>query len=452
MVVSVDVLLSLYRERFDVAVIGAGVLGVTVSYWLSVLFNCSVALIEQESDVAVHTSSRNTGVIHRPFYLDPLKKKIFAGASQKSFFLWKSLASRYGLSWNEVGTLEVANIDSDISVLEKFRGWSTLNGILDEEIDILDSKEVSRVEPMVSCMGALFSKTDVSVSFKEFTETVQKLVVKNGVKFLNNMCVEDVVEDGKGVKVKLKSSGKTSFLECDFLINAAGGEAIDIAHMMGVAKEYTDLHFRGEYWLVDEPFASKISHNVYSIPKQKDFPFLDPHFIVKYDGARQLGPNAVLVFGPKVYQGISNSVSEFLYKIFERPITPKINLGFNRKFLSLIWSEWYSSLSKGAMCDRVSKFIPALRSDMLSTRGLSGVRSSVIDAKGIVPEALQVYSDKSVHVLNYNSPGATGAPSYSAFIVANLIEKGYLDHLSKKSQDIRESIWSFEDACVIGCD
>lgn len=443
-------LLSLHRDHFDVVVIGAGVLGVTISYWLSVLFDCSVALIEQEKDVAVHTSSRNTGVIHRPFYLDPEKKKIFAGAAQKSFFLWKTLASKYGLSWNEVGTLEVANSDSDISTLEKFRGWSTLNGVLDDEIVILDKKEVSKLEPLISCGAALYSKTDVSVSFKEFTEAVYNLAVKNGVKFLNNMCVEDVVEDGKGVGVKLRGSGGTSFVECDFLINAAGGEAVDISHMLGVAKEYTDLHFRGEYWFVDEPFASKISHNIYSVPKQKDFPFLDPHFVVKYDGVRQLGPNAVFVFGPTVYKGISNGVSEFLHKIFERPVTPKIKLSYNRNFLSLVWSEWKSSVSKEVMCDRVSKFIPSVGCNVLSGRGLAGVRSSVIDGNGFVPEALQIFSDKSLSVLNYNSPGATGAPAYSAFIVANLMKKGYLDHLSKRSQTVGESIWRFEDASNIG--
>ncbi len=33
-----------------------------------------------------------------------------------------------------------------------------------------------------------------------------------------------------------------------FLINAAGGQAIDIAHNIGIAKNLTDVHFRGEYW------------------------------------------------------------------------------------------------------------------------------------------------------------------------------------------------------------
>ena len=98
------------------------------------------------------------------------------------------------------------------------------------------------------------------------------------------------------------SNNTTGKLECNLLINAAGGGALDIAHRLGLAKQYTDLHFRGEYWYVDEPFASRISRNIYSIARFKEFPFLDPHFIVRANGKREIGPNAVLVSGPGAYK------------------------------------------------------------------------------------------------------------------------------------------------------
>ncbi len=37
--------------------------------------------------------------------------------------------------------------------------------------------------------------------------------------------------------------------------------------------------------------------------------------------------------------------------------------------------------------------------------------------EGFVPEAVVVEEVRSVHVLNYNSPGATGAPAFSAHLV-----------------------------------
>ena len=62
-------------KKFDIAILGGGILGTTISYWISNLYDSSVCVIEKESNVAQHTSGRNTGVVHTPFYLNPEKKK-----------------------------------------------------------------------------------------------------------------------------------------------------------------------------------------------------------------------------------------------------------------------------------------------------------------------------------------------------------------------------------------
>jgi len=80
-------------ERCDVAIIGGGLLGVSISYWLSSLYdNINVIVIEKESEVGMHTSSRNTGVLHSPFYLDPEKKGRLAKAAFLSHDMWKTFA------------------------------------------------------------------------------------------------------------------------------------------------------------------------------------------------------------------------------------------------------------------------------------------------------------------------------------------------------------------------
>ena len=54
-------------KKFDIAIIGGGILGTSISYWISSIFDYSVCVIEKESSVAQHTSGRNTGVVHTPF-------------------------------------------------------------------------------------------------------------------------------------------------------------------------------------------------------------------------------------------------------------------------------------------------------------------------------------------------------------------------------------------------
>ena len=79
---------------------------------------------------------------------------------------------------------------------------------------------------------------------------------------------------------------------------------------------------------------------------------------------------------------------------------------------------------------------------MLNQHGIAGIRSSLIDKTGFVPEALLVGEGRSVHVLNYNSPGATGAPAFSAAFVSALGAKGYLDGVPKGDEKSpQEDLW-----------
>jgi L-2-hydroxyglutarate oxidase len=52
---------------------------------------------------------------------------------------------------------------------------------------------------------------------------------------------------------------------------------------------------------------------------------------------------------------------------------------------------------------------------------------------------IEIEGENSFHVVNYNTPGATGAPAYSAFVVKKLQEKGILGQ--PKNQ--KNSIWNF---------
>jgi (S)-2-hydroxyglutarate dehydrogenase len=436
--------------QFDIAIVGGGILGVTISYWLAQLYDCSIVLIEKETEVAKHASTRNTGLLHRPFYLNPEKKRVFSRAAQKSYFLWKDLAIRYHLAWSPIGTLEVALDEEQLQTVHRYKEWALKNGVREDEIEVLDFAQVRKLEPEVKCAGAILSKTDTSVNYGEFTNFVFEMAKKNGVKFLGGFQVREIEETGENVLVQMRSKdGQNKGISAKFLINAAGGGAVDIAHELGLAKEYTDLHFRGEYWIVDEPFASKITRNIYSVARYKEFPFLDPHFVIRANGTRQIGPNATLVSGPSAYKGLSENRFQVVSKIFEKPISPKLKLFTNKMFLSLIWHEWRSSISKKAMSNRVKTFIPSIDVSYLNQRGLAGVRSSLIDKNGFVPEAILISGNQSMHILNYNSPGATGAPAFSAYVISKIMKDGAFDGLREKTTSSQDEFWKFDDASAL---
>jgi len=426
-------------EPADVAVVGGGILGVSVAYWLAARYSGRFVVLERERRVAEHTSRRNTGVVHRPFYLHPKKRRVFARAAQVSYGLWKRYAAEKHLPWAEVGTLEVALDDSQLGVLDTYLDWALENGMAPGEVEVLDGREARRREPNVRCAGAIHSKTDTCVDYRSFTEALKADAEGLGVQFLFGKNVREVITTGGDLEVWLQDAAEP--LRARLLVNCAGGDAVDVAHSAGVGLEYTDIHFRGEYWVVDEKAKDLASRNLYSVPRHKDMPFLDPHWVVRASGGREIGPNAVPV--PRSYQYEGFHILDWIGKLLEPPVENKVRLLINPEFVNLSAAEMLSSLSKGEMLGRVQRFLPALKEEHLVAPGTAGVRSQVIDRTGaLAREAIEVPGPHSYHVLNYNSPGATGAPAYAAYLVDRLAARGDLDHVRKTPKPQR--IWDWE--------
>ncbi len=425
-------------SKFDIVIIGAGILGTTISYWLSALYDIKVSVVEKESDVAKHTSSRNTGVVHSPFYLDPKKRRTSAISSLISHDLWEILAKKKNLPWYEVGTIEVALEEYQHKTLEKYMKWSAENGIPEEQVELLDSNELTKKEPNLKAPSGLFCSRDVSTDYGIFTKELQKESQKNGTKFLFNHQVDEINENSE---TTLTFSDGTS-ITTKFVINCSGGNSLDIAKKFGLAKQYDDLHFRGEYWVADAAHKDLIKTNIYTVAKFPEFPFLDPHWIKRSNGTTEIGPNAVPVATPETYEGYAGELTAAISKVREIFSGNVRRLITNPSFLSLISKEFLSSVSKTAMVHRVQKFIPKVEPEYFTEHGTAGIRTPVISPKGeFVKDILEISGDNSFHIVNYNSPGATGAPAYAAFVVNLLQEKGFLDYTIKP----KESFWNFDE-------
>ena len=421
--------------KYDVAIIGGGILGTSISYWLSSLFDIHVCVIDKESDVGMHASSRNTGVIHSPFYLDPQKKEILAKSAFLSYELWKTLAEKRELPWKRVGTLEVALDEDQHKTLEKYMRWGVNNGIPQSDLELLDRNEVLKKEPNVNCHSAIFCKRDAVTDYGRFTRQLKTESEKNGTAFLLN---HEVISIEKGPKINLKNNTN---ITANLIINCAGGNSLDVAKMFGLAQEYSDLHFRGEYWIAQEKYTNLVKTNIYSVTKFKDFPFLDPHWIIRIDGRSEVGPNAVPVPSPETYSGYIGNAETLISKLSEIITGNAKKLLSNPDFISLISKEWLSSISKTVMIDRVKQFIPKIRSSFFSERGTAGIRTPLITPNGeFLPDVIELENEISFNILNYNSPGATGAPAYSAYVVKKLENRGFLDY----AHSAKDSIWNFE--------
>lgn len=413
----------------DIVVIGGGILGVSLSYFLSSSTNCKVSLVEQH-DIASHTSTRNTGKVHAPFLYDPDKKKIFARAAFLGFKMWKEYCELNSLPFRQDGVLEVATYDKGIDRLHKYVKWGYANGLHESEIKFLEEKQVAQIEPNVRCLAAIYCSRDGSVNYRLITKKLAQDASEMGCKIMTGVRVSRIEQQNGHVVMNTDDGSKIS---ADYVINAAGGNAVDIAHSMGVASEYMDLHFRGEYWQAPEEYRGMTKISVYSVPKYPDYPFLDPHWIVRADGRREIGPNAVPVFSPYGYN-LKENMKSFLPKVREIIGSGARKIWMDRQFLSLAFNELRSSLSKTAMVERAQEFLPQLDPSHFKIRGTAGVRSSLIDRNGkFVPDTMFFWKEHSLHILNYNSPGATGALPIAAMITDKMLQDGIVSRTKPRS-------------------
>jgi len=424
-------------KNFDIAIIGGGILGTTISYWISNLYDSSVCVIDKEADVAKHTSGRNTGVVHTPFYLDPEKKKIFAKSAYLSRNLWKTLAIQTQSPWMEIGTIEVAMDELQHKTLEKYQKWGVENGVNEDSFLILDSSGLKQKEKNLECYSGLLCKSDVSTDYSKLTQEVKNISTQNSTEFIFQKTVKSFLQKNDSVQINFTDN---SSIECKYLINCSGGNSLDIAKQFDLFESYSDLHFRGEYWIADSNYADIVKTNIYCVARHPEFPFLDPHWIKRANGTTEIGPNAVPVPTPETYDGFVTDIQTTISKLGDILTGGAKKLFLNPDFLSLITHEFRSSISKDAMVQRVMNFIPSLEPNYFTKKGTAGIRTPVISPEGnFIPDVMEREGQNSFHIVNYNSPGATGAPAYSALVIKKLQNKGILKN--PKSQ--KNSLWDF---------
>lgn len=406
---------------YDAVIVGAGILGSSVAYFASEN-GLKVAVIEKEKEPGIHSTYRNTGVVHRPFYLNPLKRKASAFAASRSYPFLKKFVEENGLYWNQLGTLEVATDPEGAKVIGDYERWARENGMEEDEFQILDDKGIISEEPNVRGKLAFLSMTDSVVNFKQISEKMIEVSESKGTSVFYGCRTESVSSDGE---VSCSCNGSEKKISGKAVVVAAGGETFNFAIKNGL-KGYAQLHFRGDYWKLSEEKGKLFRRNIYTVPRFPNFPFLDPHIIKRHTGGTEIGPNAFLVPGPYDYQGTLSKILKNAFGSGEGPFSVKARLFRDAEFMRLVFADWKISLFKSSLMRKVSEFAAGITEADALGKGISGIRHNIIDERGFLSEPFFYINGRALFVLNYNSPGATGSPWYASVILTVLKNRGLL--------------------------
>ncbi|BAL81565.1 NAD(P)/FAD-dependent oxidoreductase [Caldisericum exile] len=248
-------------EKFDVIVIGAGVVGAMIARTLS-RYELNVAVIEKESDVCMGTTAANTAIIHAGY--DPLPGTLKAELNVRGNKLWDQLAFELGIPFKRTGDYVVAIDSNEFNKLEELYNRGKLNGVIG--LEILGRDEVLSRLPYINkdVGGAMFASTGGIIDPFQAALAPMENAVVNGVKLFLETSFEDFIFDGKRI-VGIKTN-KGDFL-CSWVINAAGLYADTVMHKANLHPEFKITPRKGEYYIFDRnEFA--ISEVLFPVPTE----------------------------------------------------------------------------------------------------------------------------------------------------------------------------------------
>jgi len=249
----------LSKNKYDVIIVGGGISGCAVAWKLS-RYNLDVLLLEKDPDVATGTTKANTAIIHAGYNADPNKQK--GRLNTKGNVQIKDIVKDLSVPFEEIGSLVVGMEGDDLSVLDELLEKGKKNGV--EGLEIVDREWIIENEPHINrdVKAALWAPTAGIITPWEFALALAENAVANGVEVKLETEVLDVYTEADKVKGVKTNQGDFA---ADYVVNAAGLYADEVAKMVGVEK--IDIHPRkGEYYIYDHAKDFEINHVLFPIP------------------------------------------------------------------------------------------------------------------------------------------------------------------------------------------
>lgn len=397
-------------KEFDVAIVGAGIVGLATAYQLmQAKPGLRLCIIDKENSVAAHQSGNNSGVIHSGIYYKPGSSK--AENCRRGYQYMLDFCRIHEVPFDICGKVIAATEAKETPQLEKIFKRGQENGL--EGLKRISPEEVAEIEPYVRSVAAIQVPQAGIVNYRAVARKMFDLCSAKGMTALLGEKVIDIRNRETEVVI---ITDKSEVLAKQ-VVTCGGLYADKLTAMTMPDNKIQILPFRGEYYDLIPSRAHLVNNLVYPVPNP-DFPFLGVHFTRMIEGGIEAGPNAVLAFRREGYS---------LWDLDLHEMLEAVQFSGFRKIIGKYWreaaDELYRSASKDAFVKSLRKLIPAIKSEDL-VKGRAGVRAMACDPNGnLIDDFLFVPSGRTLHVLNAPSPAATASLAIGETITQKVLAK-----------------------------
>ena len=401
-------------ERFDVLIVGGGIVGLATAYQLLGLRpDLRISILEKEPDLATHQSGHNSGVLHAGLYYAPDSLK--ARLCREGKALIEDFAERQGIPVERCGKLVVALDDGELGRLAALRDRAMANRV--PGLEEVGPERIREIEPEAAGIRGLWSPETGIVDFRRVALAIAQELRDRGVTIHTERAATGF-EERATEAVVTTSRGEIVARQ---VIACAGLHADRVARLGNAPDDPRIVPFRGDYYTLDPTARGLVRGLIYPVPDPR-FPFLGVHFTKRIDGAVWAGPNAVLAFAREGYRRRDvrplELASTLAYPGFIRLAARHLRTG-----VAEMWRDWW----KPAFVKELQRYLPRISGDQL-TFGPSGVRAQALTRDGtLVDDFVLGDSGRVLHVRNAPSPGAT-----SSLAIGRMLAKTALERLTAR--------------------
>ena len=270
----------------DVIIIGAGVIGLACGRALA-MAGREVIILEAESLIASHTSSRNSEVIHAGLYYakDSLKAK-FCVTGRRALY---DYLDAHGVEVKRCGKLVVATSDEEAARLDRLLTRAEDNGV--KGLELIDGNAARALEPALTPDTKAAMHSTVSGIFDShsyFLSLQGEIEDRGGMVAFETPVVSGAVT---ATGIELVTGGDApARLTAPTVINAAGHTAVSLAaRITGQHTEHLPRprFVKGSYFSITG--KTPFTHLIYPMPTASS---LGLHLTVDLGGRGKVGPDA----------------------------------------------------------------------------------------------------------------------------------------------------------------
>lgn len=357
--------------KYDVAVIGGGVVGSLISRELS-KYDIKIALLEKCNDVAMGTTKANSAIVHGGF--DAMPGTLKAKLNVKGTEMMPKVCEDLHVPYRNNGSLVLAFTDEEMDHVKVLYDRGVTNGVPD--LEVIDADKVHELEPYVTddVKGALLSNSAGIVCPYELTIAAAEVAASNGVEFIRNCEVKGIKKNADNYLLDT-TAGE---IEAEFVINAAGNHSDEIAAMIGDT-DFELVPRKGEYYVLDKSFGYLADHTIFQCPNKMGKGVLVTPTV---DGNILIGPSAT-------------------------DENEKDNTDTTPEGLEFILTKAFKSVPTVNIRGAITSF--------------AGVRAHPVTDDFVIEYSKN--SDKFINCVGIESPGLSSAPAIALYVEELLLQK-----------------------------